>query len=368
MLPIKLVTIKSKSAVQKRDKKTKETIFASSIELLKFNENMFEVISGIDNFQVGDQAVYIQPDYCVEDNVLFHSYVRPHGDSNKSLLGKNNRIRAAKFTWREYGSPHLIYSNGILLSVEEVKQFLGVDELVINEEMVKKIGITKYVEEDNVVDETLKDFPVGISKTGEENIKNVGYDLDFPIRLIGTKKIDGNSITIGKINGREFICLRNQELILDNPKTWNRLEYKVAKPYLDYIKTYSEIEIVVRGELNGLGVKGADNGNNPDRLEPTNIKFFNVEGKDSTGVLRKLDRKSFEGSLSNFNFVIKNKELDLTFEKCPVIFNQVFNSYDELMDFCKGYFKTNKIEGIVVQNFENTFSAKIMNNEYDSKK
>ena len=50
------------------------------------------------------------------------------------------------------------------------------------------------------------------------------------------------------------------------------------------------------------------------------------------------------------------------------VFNKEFNSFEEIINECNGYFKTNMIEGIVVRSLDSKFSAKVMNLEYDSKK
>ena len=56
------------------------------------------------------------------------------------------------------------------------------------------------------------------------------------------------------------------------------------------------------------------------------------------------------------------------------LFNKVFNSRKEIETFCENYFIERKkntkeiIEGIVLKTEDCMFSAKYMNNEYDSKK
>ena len=47
---------------------------------------------------------------------------------------------------------------------------------------------------------------------------------------------------------------------------------------------------------------------------------------------------------------------------------EIFNSKEELLATCEAYFAQDVIEGIVVKTPDARFSAKIMNNYYDSKK
>lgn len=72
---------------------------ANAIELINFTlsngeECGFDVVSGKGLYQIGDEAFYVMPDYTLEDNWLFESFVAPDGDPKKSKLGKENRIRA----------------------------------------------------------------------------------------------------------------------------------------------------------------------------------------------------------------------------------------------------------------------------------
>lgn len=49
------------------------------------------------------------------------------------------------------------------------------------------------------------------------------------------------------------------------------------------------------------------------------------------------------------------------------VFTEVFTSREHLENRCNEYFKNHLVEGIVVRNFDHSFSAKIMNMEYDVK-
>ena len=70
--------------------------------------------------------------------------------------------------------------------------------------------------------------------------------------------------------------------------------------------------------------------------------------------------------VSYYEFIEVTKRLGLSTVK--EVFNETFNSKEELVKKCEDYFKDNLIEGIVVRTLDSTFSAKIMNLKYDSLK
>jgi hypothetical protein len=122
MNPVSIVTIKNKIPLYKGDEQ------ANSIEVIELEEVGFELVANKTLYQIGDKAVYIQPDYCVSDIPLFESFIRPNGNESKSMLGKieglPRRIRAKKFTLSKEPNGDPVYSNGILLLYYEVQEYL----------------------------------------------------------------------------------------------------------------------------------------------------------------------------------------------------------------------------------------------------
>jgi glycerol kinase len=82
------------------------------------------------------------PDYCVPPTVLFQEYYAPGGDMKKSKLGKRGRIRAVKFNFSFENSVDPIYSNGIILPLKLVQDYLvmkaveGAKEKALNGELM----------------------------------------------------------------------------------------------------------------------------------------------------------------------------------------------------------------------------------------
>lgn len=199
MNPVSIVVIREKQTLYKGDNP------AERIELIKLEETDFDIVSQKDLYQVGDKAIYIQPDFCLSDIPLFDGFIRPGGDESKSMLGKvggqARRIRAKKFNFSKEPNGDVVYSNGILLPYNEVETYISAlmsrDIMDIsNVDLTDMLDITKYEEPETASKGGLnvngcRSFPDCIYKTDEDNYFNVSNKLQFPIKLIGTEKIDG---------------------------------------------------------------------------------------------------------------------------------------------------------------------------------
>lgn len=389
MNPVEVVTIKSKKALFKGEEK------ALSIELVELEEVGYTLVAQIGLYQIGDKAVFIQPDYSLPDIKLFESFHRPGGDPKKSLLGSNGRIKAKKFNLH-IGDGLPVYSYGILLPLIGIHDYISSThkrsfDFTKDDDLTKLLGVTKWEEPDDRSGSGVKGgqsrpFPQGMYRTDEENINNLWNNIKYPILLVGTEKIDGSSITLYYKDGKAGICSRNldkplnitkiigfrQKTFLEKLMFWTNPDLKlyqemesdsdfvkIGKPYLDKLVAYckqNNQSIALRGELNGKGLKGSGNKNNPStKLEP-NIIFYGMDYYNDTTI--KAPEALFDSLVTHY----------LGFNRCKVVFNKQFNSKEELLEECNTYFKDNLIEGIVVRTTDSSFSAKIMNLEYDSKK
>jgi len=388
--PVQIVTIKSKTPLYKGEEQ------ANSIEKIELEEYGFTLVAQKDLYQIGDKAVYIQPDYSLSDIPLFESFIRPFGDPKKSKLGSNYRIRAVKFNLHT-GDDEPTYSVGILLPYMDVVSYLSIGPDLERLDLVERLGITKWEEPDNSNEPGIaakggSNYPSGVYKTDETNInalwKHIETKLSYPVTLIGSMKVDGSSISIIFKDGKVTVGSRslikqlgvNKLVGIRTPTIFERLRkfftgfspdlrlfeevdnddqfVTLAKPYIDkVIAYYGGIDklpnMILRGEANGQSWKGSGNKNNPTSKEKPNIKFFGIDNY-STGVAIKMTDERFEILISN-----------LGFERCKVIFKQQFKSREEIEKACKEHFKTNMIEGIVLRTKDSTFSGKFMNDEYD---
>jgi len=401
MNAVQIVTIKNKIPLFKSEEK------AEKIELIQLEENGFELVSQKDLYQIGDKAVYIQPDYCLSDIPLFEGFIRPNGDESKSMLGKvgglPRRIRAKKFNFHR-GDGNSVYSNGILLPIGEIKAYLDrklnpfvkfldkKGDFLPDYNLSEALEITKYEEPENNSGSGVKGgssiaFPQGIIRTDEENFNNLVHHVEklLPTRLIGKMKIDGSSITLWCKDGKSGIASRNlgkpltikrvigrrKKTLLETILFWKKPDLniyeevecdsdfvKYGKPYLDKLIEYCDeykVNLVLQGELCGKGMKGSGNKNNPTAKEPTDIIFFNV---------CKYENQSIKLSEEDFNLYANALEL-----KTPELyFNKIFTTIEEIKQECESVFKSELIEGIVLRDENHNFSCKFMNNEYDSKK
>ena len=389
---IHIVTIKNKIQLYKGEEP------ANAIELIQLEEFGFELISAKDRFQVGDKALLVEPDYNLPDTEFWKDWTAPGGDPKKSKLGSHNRIRAVKFNLhRGDGLP--VYSNGILLSEEDIKQAPIPDKLKFSlrsectEAFLKNLamvdlGIYKYEAPErnhggNIKQGASREFPVGLYKTDEVNFNKVNWT--FPMHLVGQIKLDGSSISLYFKDGKAGICSRNLEKPITYlkktgfDKSWkawfwslfgyDRATYteiesesefvKVGKPYLDKLVQYCKLfrlNIALRGELIGKGASnGSGNKNNPHANVEPQIVFFGADVYDKTA--ERMDFLSFMSLIG-----------DLGFKHPDIVFDKLFESREELLKTCEEYFANNIVEGIVVRSLDGKWSSKVMNLDYDSRK
>lgn len=372
MKGVNILKVESKHKLYKKEEE------ANAVELIKLEGVGFDLVVKKDLHNIGDEIIYIQPDYCVVDNELFHEFIVPNGDMSKSYLGMiegvPSRIRAKQFLLSKTPNGRKVYSNGIVLPLELVKEFLkGKD---ITEE---NIGIYKY--EEPVDDSSdLAEFPSGFYQTSEENINNVWGELKFPAFLIGTEKVDGTSITISS----KSICTRNRAVkrfikvpVGERKRTfWEIVTFRkpdltiyetvenndnpfirIGKKYQDLLISLKIDNYVLRGELYGKGTaKGSGNKLNEHSKLDAGIKFFGIDIIEY-GITKKLcfDEFMYKASVLNIPTV-------------KVLFEDEFKSKEELIETCEKIFEENKnMEGIVIRD-EADFSTKYMNNYYDSRK
>ena len=398
--PVQIVTIKNKIPL------FKGTEHANSIEKIEIEENGFSLVAQKDLYQIGDKAVYIQPDYSLSDISLFDSFIRPFGDVKKSKLGSNYRIRAVKFNLH-IGDDEPVYSVGILLPINDVMEYLwslpkysNYDAYALPITNAEVLGITKWEEPDNtgggIKTNGGRSFPDGVYKTDETNMNNLWGHLEnkigYPVQLTGSEKIDGSSISIlvdsdkkeFKVGSRTFIKSmfiekvtgRRQPTLIERIKSIFGVKtdllvremvenddqfVQLAKPYIEKLMDAIDKKIVggkfiLRGEANGQSWKGSGNKNNPSSKSEPNIKFFGADDYNN-GTAIKMNEDEFNKMIN-----------DLQFDRTKVVFNKIFNSRDEIEKECKQYFKLNMIEGIVIRTLDSKFSGKYMNDEYDSKK
>jgi RNA ligase (TIGR02306 family) len=407
----------------------KEGTEANAIQVAKFSfdnggECGFNVIAQKGLYEIGSKAIYIQPDYCLSENELFNSFIAPGGDPKKSRLGKQNRIRAIKFNFSFEGSNDPIYSNGILMPLSEVKEFLGKD--IESIDLAKELGVTKYEEPETAGSGLIAgEFPSFMYKTDEQNINNI---VDHVKKIISegqvefgiTIKRDGSShTTYFKKEGEDYksgVCSRSQEKKMDQTFVTEYLDEdkNVYHRYFDkdtmskgwfcdelsqfrqddemdgfeavtkevkdswielatnsgllekglaYCKEHG-LELAFRGEIIGQGLKGSGNKVNPDANEKQKLVLFGIDDL-SEGFSKRINYSSPHNLRDVANI------LGIEYTESVVVKPK---TYDELITICEDIFKSEEkegriIEGVVVRTmYTNDLSCKVMNLVYDSRK
>ena len=368
---------------------------ANAIEVVNFNfqngdECGFNVVSQKGLYQVGDWAIYIQPDYCLPDTELFKSFTAPNGDPNKSKLGKQNRIKAIKFNFQFEDSSDPIYSNGILLPLAEVRlpDYLwgGEDNLdrefsddkVASFDIAKYLGITKYEEPEKFKTGNAKgNLPGFLYKTDEENAANLKSHINRVLaageRVGWTLKIDGSSFTQyfkKTVDGwTTGICSRTLEKkipedisLTSDPWITLSISSGLFEKGMKYCQDNNR-ELAFRGEIYGEGLKGSGNKLNPHAKLKPSLNIFGIDDLQSGFATKLLPREVEEIC----------KELEL--EYLPVQEEIEIPTYQRLMDRAKNLFsyyereREQIVEGIVVRTLNsNKLSCKILNDKYDAKK
>ena len=258
MKPVEIVEITKKTPIYK------DGVEANSIEVVQFKYHDgsncgYHLISQKGIYQIGDKAVFIQPDFCLSDLHLFDTFTKPFNDPKKSKLGKQNRIRAVKFNFNFEGSTDPIYSFGVLLPLNVVYDFVSSNKSISREEFLFEstnpesnwlqdmLGIIKYEEPESAGSGLVKgNFPSFLYKTDEENAANrvdhINKVLDNGEEIGLTLKRDGSSWTeYHKKEDRIFmhgICSRGMEKKLDQSQVtfYKDTDGKIYHPYFNQEK------------------------------------------------------------------------------------------------------------------------------------
>lgn len=213
----------------------KEEEEATKVELVELEENGFNIVAQKGLYNIGDTCYLIEPDFNLPDIPLFVTYI----ESKK--LGRNNRIKAIKFNLHT-GNNNKVFSNGILLPLQEVLDYLNLTEITDDINLDELLGITKYEEpEGKQLGDALGPLPQGMYMTDETNFNACSKQLEplLPCQIIGSLKYDGSSESIFlKDENRFGICSRKLEKKLydkvypENIKRYFNKETK-EKGYID---------------------------------------------------------------------------------------------------------------------------------------
>ena len=407
-------------------------IEVARIQDLEGNSCEFNIVVGKGLYKIGEEVVYIMPDYCLPDADMFIEYIQPGGDPSKCKLGKKNRIRAIKFNFQFENTIDPIYSNGILMSFDNLPKNI-LSEVTEEKSLQDVLKIIKYV-----ADESFEGVKSGLTKgelpgflyaTDETRCELLKSHIERCYEekeiLSVSIKVDGSSISLYSkkdlINENERlvgICSRNMEKKLEqkytsaykdtdgvllhqyynrdlNVKGWfndatqkfytdeevKSLEPVIAEirdPFVDtvnkydYLNKFSQYCEKYDVELASRGElygKGASKG--------SGVGLNQDAKKDANIVWFGVDDLS-SGHATRIHYGqehnLQKISEELGFDYTKGIYEAVMN-YDDIIAkgneiFAEIKAKTGQIiEGIVIRSkYSNKLSCKYLNNEYDSKK
>jgi hypothetical protein len=411
---VQMVTVKRAIPLFKKE------VEANRVELIELEEagNMIVMKKGM--FNKGDKAIFIAPNYEIPDTAIFREYYRPDGDAKKCKLGRRGRVRAIKFNLHT-GNNIPVYSYGILIPYKVFeatccnnKPFVNYRSTSDNAEIARRLCVAKHISYHNRKfdnpysdDYYYRPLPTGMYIMNIPDIYKKWNEIKYPIRLIGSKKIDGSSVYIfsyiDKMRGRRVsgICSHNKlipfyydKIIKKEIKlsfiqnllkkvgfhinsTINNIIsigvddpiLKVAKPYLCdllyYISKSTDkgFGIILRGEITGYQFKGSGNKMNPDSKKENSIQWYCADEFNSNSICRMMCDDEFQYYMDQLNF-----------ERCPKLFERNFTSKKQIIKRCEAAIdkwrhnnNLEEIEGIVLRTPDSTFSAKYINLFYDSR-
>ncbi|WAC50547.1 RNA ligase (ATP) [Frigoribacterium sp. SL97] len=201
----------------------------------------WDVVVKRDEFQPGDDCLYIEVDALVPTEDPRFAFLAPRGlrtdqDGNTGHVLKTARLRGQ-------------YSQGLALPLAEFPEVVGADDVT---------AVLGIVEWDPPLPAELNGeargtFPSWIRKTDEERIQNKSEFLDRPGRWGATEKVDGSSMTVWVRDGVDGIASRNYDL----ERTPGSAMWLTADDLglHDLLRSLGD-HAAVQGELFGPGIQG----------------------------------------------------------------------------------------------------------------
>lgn len=300
----------------------------------------YKCIVGLDEYKDGDICILVRPDSVLPEQEWAIPY-------KKFVKG---RIKATKI--RD------VWSFGLVVKPADVGIFILHPEYEVGMDVTDFIGITKFVnlEIENKLEVRRAGLPFSIPKTDEQNWRAIkDYQRLFGSIINITEKVDGQSFTAYYKDGDFGICSRTNDYKLDKQNAFTahneryNLQEKITKFCVD-----NKVNLAFRGESYGPKIQAFKI--NPYSKKPHGLAFFSVWN---------IDRMEYERIDSPFYIHKIAPQLGLPL--VPMIEEGVeFNQ--ELIDKYEKMEKLNGecFEGVVVQS--NSWSCKIINHPYDSKK
>ena len=326
----------------------------------------WEVVVKIDEFKVGDKIIYLEVDSIVpRDNPYF-----------EFMMDRKYRVRTIKL--RKQVSQGLIipltllppgkYEEGMdvtdILKVTKYDPQLQEEKELQNRMPHSKIGkfFMRFKWYRRYFTHKEKSWPSFIKKTDEERIQNMPWILTKAKgeKFYYTEKLDGQSATFFLVKRPlkyfkfyskwEYgVCSRNIRLSKkDNSNYWRISDMYQIKKVLEVIqKQVGAKHIVLQGEIIGEGIQ-----KNKYKLKGIDFHAFNLFINDAN-----MSIISIRKILSQYNMKV-----------VPILHENYYlpETVQELVKECIGKSKIydRKREGIVIRDYSNNISFKVINPEF----
>lgn len=228
-----------------------------------------------DEYKVGEKTVF-----CEIDSIL--PPISKYGNPNSFDNVKERKYRIKTIRLRGMISQGICYKPVDVLPSDLIDAPVGTDVTEI-------IGVTKYDPDVYNYNENcagmprrLGNFPSHlVPKTDETRIQSLKKFLSSikGIKIAGTIKLDGSSITCLWEGEKFLVCSRNNivkaETTDDNKFSLGALNVGVEQKLTDYCKTHNR-KLALQGELLGPGIQ-----KNKYKLNEYTIRFFNCYDIDA---------------------------------------------------------------------------------------
>ena len=327
----------------------------------------WKVIVRFEDFNVGDKCVY-----CEIDSVL------PDKPEFEHLRSKNFRIKTMKMAG--------VLSQGIAFSLrilpegeynvgDDVTDIIGVKQYVAGmdafperkvrkltlwQKFLKMLGVRKY-------QNNMMPCPSFIKKTDQERVQNIPWMVDkiksmSPETVYISEKLDGSSATYlleKKLFGYKFtVCSRNYAL-KDSPndRYWQiARKYDIKNKLIDFMKQRrgggTKLDwVCIQGEMVGPKIQ-----ENRYHLKDLEFYVFNLITDEGGLFPQGMNVLSLEGYGFKFVPMVDTKK-----------FLDSVNNVEDILKKADGksaLYSGGWREGVVIRNWSNTISFKVISNKF----
>lgn len=225
----------------------------------------WNVVTGINDFKVGDTCIYIEVDSFLPTNDERFAFLAKRGVRKDASDAEGYLIKTAQLRG--------VLSQGLALPLA---LFPEVEGLEVGSDVTELLNIIIW--EPKIPDELMGSVngvrPSWIPATDEDRIQNVeGILTQKEVDWIATEKIDGTSTTFyvdSSENNLEGSCSRNYDLTRNPDVTLWKLAEELEIHRL-IKETYPNSRVAVQGETFGSGIQG-----NPLKIKDRRFAAFTL--------------------------------------------------------------------------------------------